>query len=33
LRGVDKEDVERGQVVAKPGTITLTSTSRRRYTS
>jgi len=22
LRGVDKEDVERGQVVAKPGTIT-----------
>ena len=33
LRGIDKEDVERGQVLAKPGSITPTPTSRPRSTS
>ena len=32
LRGVGKEDVERGQVLAKPGSITPTSTSSPKFT-
>ena len=33
LRGIDKKEVRRGEVIAKPGTITLTSTSSDRSTS
>ena len=33
LRGTKREEVERGQVVAKPGSITRTRTSRPRSTS
>ena len=33
LRGTKREDVERGQVLAKPGTITPTPTSRAKSTS
>lgn len=33
LRGTKREDVQRGQVLAKPGSITRTRTSRPRCTS
>jgi len=32
LRGTEKEDVERGQVVCKPGSITPHTSSRRKRT-
>ena len=32
LRGIKREDVERGQVLAKPGTITRTPSSNQKYT-
>jgi elongation factor Tu len=33
LRGIEKDDIERGQVLAKPGSITPTRSSRARSTS
>jgi elongation factor Tu len=33
LRGVEKKELERGQVIAKPGSITRTPSSRPRSTS
>jgi len=32
LRGIEREDVERGQVIAKPGSITRTRSTWRRCT-
>ena len=33
LRGIEKKDIKRGMVVAKPGTVHHTASSRQRFTS
>ena len=33
LRGIEREDIERGQVLAKPGTLLLTLNLKVKFTS